>query len=94
MAYPHLGILSTMIADYIKGKEYLEKALTLSVDMDDRAGEATNYGNLGALFKSLGDYVMAKEYHKKALGIKIKIGDKQGEATDFNKLGSCAGLAW
>ena len=49
-------------------KEYPEKALAIAIEIGDRRGEGTRYGNLGSMFASLGEYQNAKEYLEKALG--------------------------
>ena len=59
------------LGDYVKAKEYYEKALAICIEIRNREDEATCYGNLGTVFQSLGDYVKAQEYHGKALTISI-----------------------
>ena len=39
-----------------KAREYLERALTIQIEIGDRDGEAKSYGNLRTLFISLGEY--------------------------------------
>ena len=68
------------LGQYDKAREYQEKALAITIEIGDRNGEATMYGNLGYLFQSLGQYDKAQEYQHKALAIKTRIGDKDGEA--------------
>ena len=74
------------LGQYDKVREYHEKALAISIEIGDRNGEATSYGNLGTLFQSLGQYDKAREYQEKALAIKIEIGDRNGEATSYRNL--------
>ena len=40
------------LGEYVKAKEYLEKALAIKKEIGDRKGEATDY-----VFESLGEYV-------------------------------------
>ena len=54
------------LGEYDKAKEYLEKALAIRIQIDDKAGEAADYGNLGTVFESLGEYDKAKEYIENA----------------------------
>jgi len=75
------------LGEYVKAKEYLEKGLAITMEIDDRAGEATCYENLGSVFLSLGEYVKAKEYLEKALTKKKEIGDKAGEGRCYGSLG-------
>ncbi len=76
------------LGEYVQAKEQLEKALAIRLEIGDRAGEATVYGNLGTVFHSLGEYVQAKLYHEKAIPIRREIGDREGEATDYGNLGT------
>ena len=76
------------LGEYVKAKEYYEKALAISMEIGNRAGEATSYGNLGNVFLSLGEYVKAKEYYEKALAISIEIGDRSKEGTCYRNLGT------
>ena len=76
------------LGQYDKAEEYLEKALAIKIQIADKDGEATLYGNLGTVFISIGQYDKFEEYLEKALAIKIQIGDKKGEATSLGNLGS------
>ena len=62
------------LGEYVKGKEYHEKALAIRIEIDDRAGEATDLANLGILSRSFGDFNVAEEYLEKALFISRDIG--------------------
>ena len=73
----------TSLGQYDKAKQYLEKALAVQIEIGDKEGEASSYGNLGTVFESLGQYEKAKEYLENALGIKIQTGDKKGEASSL-----------
>ena len=75
------------LGEYQKAKEYHEKALAIKIEIGDKKGEGTSYGNLGAVFCWLGEYQKAKQYHEKALAVKIEIGDKAGEGTSYENLG-------
>ncbi|XP_066016089.1 tetratricopeptide repeat protein 28-like [Pocillopora verrucosa] len=83
-----LQALEQSLGQYDKAREYHEKALAIKIEIGDRDGEATSYGNLGTLFQSLGQYDKAREYQEKALAIKIEIGDRDGEATSYGNLGT------
>ena len=76
------------LGEYVKARTYLEKALAIRVEIGDRKGEASSYGNLGTVFQSVGEYHKAREYHEKALAIRVEIGDREGEAADYGNLGS------
>ena len=76
------------LGQYGKAKEYLEKAVAIRIQIGDKNGEASSYGNLGVVFQSLGQYDKAKEYLEKALAIRKQIGDREGEAGDYINLAS------
>ena len=48
-----IGVMLQLHGQYKKAREYQEKALTIRIEIGDRDGEATSYGNLGTLFRSL-----------------------------------------
>ena len=81
------------LGEYVKAKEYYEKALAISMEIGDRAGEGTWYGNLGTVFCSLGEYVKAKEYYEKALAISMEIGDRAGEGAWYGKPRKCVSFS-
>ena len=76
------------LGQYDKARECQEKALPTTIEIGDRHGEATIYGNLGTLFQSLGQYDKAQEYQEKALAIRMEIGDRVGEAKSYGNLGT------
>ena len=45
-AYGQFGCMCYRLGEQVKGKEYLGKALAITIAIGDRKGEATNYGNL------------------------------------------------
>ena len=73
---------------YPKAREHYMKALSISIEIRDKDGEAGCYINMGNVFHSLGEYVKAEEYQRKALQITREIGDKEQEAACYIKLGS------
>ena len=50
------------LGDYAVGKQYLEKAIAIAIEIGQRESEGTHCGNLGVLFHSLGDFVRAQKY--------------------------------
>ena len=76
------------LGQYDKAKEYLERALAINIQIGDKNGEASSYGNLGTVFMSLGQYDKAKEHLEKALAVQIEIGNKEGEASSYGNLGT------
>ncbi|CAH3108245.1 unnamed protein product [Pocillopora meandrina] len=82
------GIMLYKLGESLKAKEYFEKALVITIEIGDRGGEASCYGNLGTVFLSVGQYDKAEEYLQKALVITTEIGDRGGEATNYGNLGT------
>ena len=76
------------LGEYEKATEYHERAVAIRIEIGDRAGEASSYGNLGTVFQSLREYYKAREYHEKALAVRIEIGDRAGEASSYRNLGT------
>ena len=70
-SYGNLGNVFHSLGEYVKAKEYYEKALAISTESGDRAGEGRWCTNLGHVFYSFGEYVKAKEYYEKALARKL-----------------------
>ena len=82
----NLGSVFRSLGEYVKAKEYYEKALMISREIGDRANEGAWYGSLGNVFYSLGEYVKGKEYFEEALAISVEIGDRSGQATRYLSL--------
>ena len=53
------------LSEYDKALEYLERRLAIQIEISDRGGEATTYGNLGTLLISLVEYEKARVYLEK-----------------------------
>ena len=56
------------------------------LEIGERDGEATSYGNLTGLFLSLGKYAKADDYVKKAMAVRKGINKRSGEAVDYRHL--------
>ena len=74
------------LGEYVKAREYHEKAPAISMEIGDKRGEGEHYGNLGTLFHSLGEYVKAKEYYDRALKIQMEIRNREGQVRTYIKL--------
>jgi CHAT domain-containing protein/tetratricopeptide (TPR) repeat protein len=81
------GIDSYQIS-YQSALEFLQSALEIYRDIDNRQGEANLLGNLGNVYYSRGDYLRAIDFHQQSLAIKREIGDQQGEANSLGNLGN------
>ena len=76
-----------LLGQYEKAREYQEKALAIRIEIGERDGEATSYGNLTGLFLSLGKYAKADGYVKKATAVRKGSNKRSGEAVDYRHLG-------
>ena len=57
-----LGLMYYYAGAYLQAREYLDKALTVSVEIGDRKREASCHKNLGVVLAFLGEYETAKEH--------------------------------
>ena len=69
----------TFLGEYDKAKENLEKAIVMRIQIGDKAGEASCYGNLGSLHHSIHENALAEDYIEKGLSIFRDIGDLDQE---------------
>ena len=76
------------LGEYEEARNFLVKAIAISIECGYKALEAASYGNLGVVFQCLGEYEEARNFVIKALAIRIEIGDRNGEATDYGNLGN------
>ena len=83
-----LAELYRLQSKYKDAKGLYEKTLSITIEIGDRRGQSSCYGNLGIVNYSLGEYEKAETYQKNALVISKEIGDKQGEAACYGNLGS------
>ena len=58
------------------------------MEIKNRDGEETAYGNLVNAYMSLGDYRKAIEYHEEYLKTAVEIGDRGGEGGAYGNLGN------
>ena len=75
------------LGEYQKAIEYQENCLKIAIEIGDRAGEGTPYGNLGGAYQSLGDDKKLVKYFEKKLTIAIEIGDQAREGSVYEYLG-------
>ena len=53
LTYGNLGTLFESLGEYDKAKEYIEKALPVIIQIDDKHGEASSYEILGVCLNVL-----------------------------------------
>ena len=87
----NLSTLYHQKGEYKEAQAFLERALYVNKQIEDKDGEASCYRNLGALLNSVGQYAKAGEYLHKALTINTEISDKHGEASCYVTLGTVLG---
>lgn len=80
-AYYSLGKLRLCI-------DYFKRALALSEDINDRAGQALAHLNLGYSYSDSGSLTEARQHMNDALSLYRAIGDRRGEALSQTALGS------
>lgn len=71
-----LGIMLEERGDFAEAIKYYELALMLSIQMDDRKGQATILSNLASVSARVGDLVAASEYLQRALSMAAAIDSK------------------
>ena len=84
----NLSTLYHQKGEYKEAQAFLERALCVNKEIEDKDGEASCYRNLGALLSSVGQYAKAGEYLHKAFTINTEIGDKHREASCYVILGT------
>jgi class 3 adenylate cyclase/tetratricopeptide (TPR) repeat protein len=88
----HLGSALGM-DNLVKMQEYLEAALNISYELDDRKKEINLLHLIGEQFERSGDYfVQLKEYEEKRLQIAQEIGDRLDEAHALMYCGQIRGI--
>jgi tetratricopeptide (TPR) repeat protein len=76
------------ISQYRKSIEYVEQALVISREIENRKGESADLSSLGSAYQSLGDNKKALKYYEHALAISREIGNLEGESSDLGNIGS------
>ncbi len=71
---------------YSDAINYYNKALEITVELDDKKGISKCYNNLGITYIEINNYTLALDYLSKALKIKEEIGEKNGIATVWSNI--------
>ena len=92
--YINSGILYEQKQDYIKAKEFYQKALKIAIETNDIKNEILVYLNLSSLNNNMHKYDKSLVYATKALSLSKKIDSKESIASSnkvlgvvFNKMG-------
>ena len=83
-----MGTVYSKVGKYDEAIKYLEKGLSIAIEIGDKSGEGTGLWDLGTVYSKVGKYDEAIEYLEKGLSIAIDIGDKDGEGTGLWELGN------
>ena len=87
-AYINLGAAFYKLGKYQKTIEYIEKALPISKEIDNKEKQAVCYSTLGTVFNVLGKYRKANELFQNAHHIRMEIGGRRGEADYYRNQAS------
>jgi eukaryotic-like serine/threonine-protein kinase len=68
--------------------DYLNRALSVAIQLDNDEGRASALNAIGVAYKRLGKPADAQRYYAEALELRKRIGDKRGMAATLNELGN------
>jgi serine phosphatase RsbU (regulator of sigma subunit) len=75
------------MGDSTKALEYFFRSLNIRLEIDNKRGVASSYGNIGGIYWDMGDIPMALNYYNKSLKIFEEIGHKNGIANALKNIG-------
>ena len=75
------------LSEFKKAIEFLQLALKIAKDTENKDQEGTRYNNLGSAYKSLSEFKKAIESYQLALKIAKDTGNKDQEGAIYNNLG-------
>lgn len=84
----NLGVVYADLGRKEEARTYLEQALSISRELDDRGRESIILNKLGMVYADLGMTEEARENLEQALGIDRELGDRMREGMTLNNLGS------
>jgi tetratricopeptide (TPR) repeat protein len=70
-----------------KGLKYLQEALALHRQLDDKQGEASDLSDIGLIYRELGEMNKALKYIRDALQLSRQVKDKLEESNQLGNLG-------
>lgn len=85
-----LGVVHRSVRDFQTAKEYFEESLGLSIQLEDKSGEASVFYQLGCIFDDLRRFDEAMLSIRKSLSIRESIEDRQSTANSYHMLGNIA----
>lgn len=87
-ALTSLGVISFSKSDFILAENYYQSALKIWLEMDNKSGIASSYGNIGNLYYQKGDLSLALSYYNKSFQISEEIDDKQSMGNALGNIGN------
>jgi tetratricopeptide (TPR) repeat protein/tRNA A-37 threonylcarbamoyl transferase component Bud32 len=87
-----LGRVSLRQGSIDRAQRFLQQALTLAEELDDRMGAAKVVGNLAGVYHARRDFQTARTFVERALEIATDAGDQLGAARQLNNLGTLDAL--
>ncbi|MCD4792608.1 MAG: PAS domain S-box protein [Bacteroidales bacterium] len=86
--YDGIAKIQYLYENYELSIKYLNKALDISVKVNDKNEIGKTYNNLGIIYKKLKQYEKALKYFNKAVEIKVELNDSVGLARVYNNIGN------
>ena len=87
-SYIQLGTAYYYQSNFSSAVECYQKALEVSVEIDDQENMARCYNNIGVANKEMGNYASAIENYLNALRINESMGNKPLMASNYNNIGT------
>jgi DNA-binding SARP family transcriptional activator/tetratricopeptide (TPR) repeat protein len=82
-----LGAALLLSGAYARARSFVERALTIRRQLDDRMGIAYSLSNLGLIYYHQGQFALSRKATQEALEIASAIGDTHGEGVLLSNLG-------
>jgi tetratricopeptide (TPR) repeat protein len=83
----NLGNASFDLGEYQQAVDYLEQALHVAQNSDNRSGEGSVFGSLGRVFSEVGEYQEAIEFYNQSLEIFQELQDEANQLLALGSLG-------
>lgn len=87
--YINMGSVHLSGKAFDKAQANFEKALDMSIPLNNQVYYGVLYNNLGIVYKEKKNYEKAFDYYNKALQIRTELQDSAGMAQVYNNLGDC-----
>ncbi|MEO6888932.1 MAG: tetratricopeptide repeat protein [Ktedonobacteraceae bacterium] len=88
--YHQLGIVAEEQRHWTEAETYLQQALQIKIDFDDRYSQASTYHHLGMVAQEQRHWSQAETYLQQALQITIDFDDRYNQAGTYHHLGVVA----